>query len=171
MSFEKRRTFVKTFSKPQFHYCPLHWMFHSRTANNKLNHIHLRALRLVYSDYVSSFDELRGKNRSFSISNRNIQLLSIEICKLVDDLSPSNIKNLYNLNISHQITLNRKRDSGSLIAPGLYVRLTCNKLVSFIFFFVLEFDPIRSNASIRFMFSAFFWIIWKLIIFCLGWIV
>ena len=37
-------------------YCPLIWMFHSRTMKNKFNRIHERALRLVYSDYVSSFD-------------------------------------------------------------------------------------------------------------------
>ena len=54
-------------------------MFHSRTMNNKINRIYERAWTLVYSDYVSSFDELLKKDRSFPIHQRNIQSLAIEL--------------------------------------------------------------------------------------------
>ena len=37
MSLEKRRTLMKAFVEPQFNYCPLLWMLHSRTLNNKIN--------------------------------------------------------------------------------------------------------------------------------------
>ena len=57
------------------------WMFHSRTISNKINRIHGRALRLVYSDCNSNFDELFKKNESFSIHDRNVQTLAIEIYK------------------------------------------------------------------------------------------
>ena len=60
---------------------PLIWMFHSRTINNKINRLHERALRLVYSDYNSNFDELLKKNESCSIYDRNVQTLAIKICK------------------------------------------------------------------------------------------
>ena len=53
MSFKKRRTLMKAFIESQFNYCPLIWMFHSGIMNNKINRIHERALRLVYSDHVS----------------------------------------------------------------------------------------------------------------------
>ena len=33
----KRRIVMKTFIESQFNYCPLTWMFHSRTINNKTN--------------------------------------------------------------------------------------------------------------------------------------
>ena len=47
--------------------------------NNKyIIFIHERALSLVYSDHVSSFDELLKKNRSFSIHYRNAQSLAIK---------------------------------------------------------------------------------------------
>ena len=36
-------------------------MINSRIMNNKINRIHERALRLVYSDHVSSFDKLLKK--------------------------------------------------------------------------------------------------------------
>ena len=44
MSLEKRRIVIKTFIESQFNYCPLIWMFHSRTINNKINRLHERAL-------------------------------------------------------------------------------------------------------------------------------
>ena len=34
------------------------WMFHSLTMNKKINHLHERCLRIVYSDKTSSFEKL-----------------------------------------------------------------------------------------------------------------
>ena len=73
MNYEKRRTI-------QFGYCPLVWMFHSRGSNDRINKIHERALRAVYNDYFSSFEELLIKDnsvsqtsqKSASARNRNI---------------------------------------------------------------------------------------------------
>ena len=81
MSLEKRRTLMKAFIESQFNYCPLIWMFHSRTLNNKINRIQDRALRTVYSDYNSSFNKLLDKDGSFTIHQRNVQSLAIEIYK------------------------------------------------------------------------------------------
>ena len=52
MSFEKRKILLKTFVEPQFGYCPLTWMFHGRRVNSKINHIHERALRIIYKNNV-----------------------------------------------------------------------------------------------------------------------
>ena len=92
MSFNKRRTLMKAFIEPPFNYCPVIWMFHSRLMNNKVNRIHVRALELVYSDHVSSFDELVKKDRSFSIHHRNIQGLAVELYKFFHGLSLSFMK-------------------------------------------------------------------------------
>ena len=63
-------------------------MFHSRILNNKINRLHEKALRIVHRDYKSKFDELLGKNSSFSIYYRIIQTLAIEIFKFLNGLSP-----------------------------------------------------------------------------------
>ena len=89
---------MKVFIESQFNNCPLQWMFHSRTKNDKINRIHERALRLVYSEPVSSFDELLKKDRSSSIHHRNIQSLAIELYKFFHGLSPSTMKNVFHFN-------------------------------------------------------------------------
>ena len=110
MSFNKRRTLMKTFIESQFNYCPLIWMFHSRTMNNKINRIHKRALRLVYSDHISSFDELLKKDRSFSIHHRIIQSLAIELYKVFHGLSPSIMKNVFHFNINIPYNLRSRNE-------------------------------------------------------------
>ena len=61
MGFDKKRILLKAFVECQFGYCPLTWMFHSRKANTKINHIHERALRTVYKDNNFPFEELLRK--------------------------------------------------------------------------------------------------------------
>ena len=39
MSLKQKRILMKTFAESQFGYCPLIWMFHSRTLNSKINHL------------------------------------------------------------------------------------------------------------------------------------
>ena len=88
MDKNKLRNLMKAFIESQFAYCPLVWMFHSRALNNKINNIHERALRLVYKDNELSFQELLEMDKSFSIHERNLQKLSIEMYKVKNNLSP-----------------------------------------------------------------------------------
>ena len=75
-------------------------MFHSRTMNNKVSRIHERDLRLVYSDYSFSFDELL-QNGSFSIHDWNIQTLAIEIHTFFHGLWLSIMKNIFQVNTNN----------------------------------------------------------------------
>ena len=50
--------------------------------NNRINNIHERALRLVYNDSYSSFNNLLDKDKSVSIHMRNIQDVAIELFKV-----------------------------------------------------------------------------------------
>ena len=93
--FEKKRLIMKSFIESKFSYCPLIWMFCSRKMNRKINHIHQRAIRLVYEDYVTSFEDLLIKDKSVSIHHRNIQKVAIEMFKVKNDLCPKFIKNLF----------------------------------------------------------------------------
>ena len=73
-------------AQSQFGYCPLVWMFHSRKLNNRINGIHERSLRIVYQDHKSSFELFLLK--SFTLHERNIQALGIELYKVAHGIAP-----------------------------------------------------------------------------------
>ena len=96
MDTKKRRVLMKAFITSQFSYCPLVWMFHSRTLNNRINKIHERALRLVYkNETFLSFDDLLKRDRSVSIHQKNLQILATEIYKTKNDLGPKIMKDTF----------------------------------------------------------------------------
>ena len=72
LDLKKLRLLLKTFFDSQFKYCPVTWMFYNRTTNNKINKLHERALRLVYDDYLSAFEELLEKDNSFTVHHITI---------------------------------------------------------------------------------------------------
>ena len=70
MALENYRSLMKAFIESQFNYCPLIWMLRSRTLNNKINQIHEKALRPLYSDYNSFFYEVLDKDYTFTIHQK-----------------------------------------------------------------------------------------------------
>ena len=95
MSQDKLRIIMSAFIESQFGYCPLAWMFHSRTLNNRINRLHERALRLVYKDHHLTFGELLRKDNSFCIHHRNLQKLATEMYKVKNNLSPTLMKQVF----------------------------------------------------------------------------
>ena len=72
MSHDKLRLILRAFIESQFGYCPLVWMFHSRTLNNRINRLHERALRLVYKNSTLTFKERLSKDNSLTMYHRNL---------------------------------------------------------------------------------------------------
>ena len=58
---------MNSFFTSQFSYCPLIWMCHSRTVNNKINKLHKRCLQIIYNDKKFSFKELLETDKSVPI--------------------------------------------------------------------------------------------------------
>ena len=96
LSHDKLKIIMTTFIQSQFNYCPLIWMFHNRTLNNKINKLHKRALRLVYKNENLSFIELLDMDNSVTIHQRNLQRLAIEMYKARNELSPLPMQVLFN---------------------------------------------------------------------------
>ena len=86
---------MKAFIFSQFGYCPLLWMFHSRKLNNRLNNVHERALRIVYRDCESTFQQLLKQNKSVSMHQRNLQILATEIFTTKNGLNPVIMKDVF----------------------------------------------------------------------------
>ena len=86
LSQDKLKIIMRTFIQSQFNYCPLIWMFHSRTLNNIINKLHERALRIVYKNENLCFQELLDLDNSVTIHQRNLQKLVVEIYKVKNNL-------------------------------------------------------------------------------------
>ena len=95
MDISQRRVILKSFITSQFGYCPLIWMFHSRTLNNKINSLHERALRIAYNDRYSSYQELLEKDNSVTIHQKNLQVLAVEMFKIDKKLSPDILNEIF----------------------------------------------------------------------------
>ena len=57
--------------------------------------MHERALRIVYNDNVTSFEELWQRDQSVSIYHRNIRLLGIQIYKTRNNISSHIMNELF----------------------------------------------------------------------------
>ena len=102
MNMQKRRSVMKAFIESAFSYCPLIWMFHgNRGLENRINRLHTRALRLVYDDNISSFDQFLLKDGSVSIHHRNLQKLATEIYKFKHNLLPPIMSDIFIPKVSH----------------------------------------------------------------------
>ena len=105
-------------------------MLHFRTLNNRINRLHEGALRIVYSEYKSSFNTLLENGGSFSIHHRNTQSLAVEIYKFLPPAVMGNIIKLarppkYNLKTRQELysrnlkTVRYGTETISLLAPKI----------------------------------------------------
>ena len=71
---------MNAFITSQISYCPLVWMSHNKSMNNRINKILKKALRLGSKDEANLyFNYLLKKDKSVSIHQRNLQILATEI--------------------------------------------------------------------------------------------
>ena len=81
---------MESFIESQFGYCLLTWMFCWIKANARINHVHERALRIVYRNNNLRFDQLLQIDKSYNIRHKNIQTnanISNRIYKVKNNLS------------------------------------------------------------------------------------
>ena len=86
ININKSHILMNSFFRSQFNYCPLIWMFHSRTNNRKM-----------YDDKQSSFIKLLEKGNSVSLHQRHLQILAIEMFKVSNGLSPVLTNDIFKL--------------------------------------------------------------------------
>ena len=112
------------------------WMYCSRTVDEKINRIHHRALKLVYLDHTSSFEELLSKDGTVNIHQRNIQLVAVEMFKVLKEIGPKLVRNLFVVDRSNPNQPFRKpnikkkigKDSCCYFGPKVWNELIPNEL-------------------------------------------
>ena len=72
-----------------FNYCPLIWLFCNKGSDKKIDRAQKRALRILHSDYGSSFQSLFARSNSFTIHVKNLQKLLTEIYMSLNNMNLS----------------------------------------------------------------------------------
>ena len=72
-------------------------MCYNRSLNHKINRLHERWLRIIYSDKKSSLVELLDKDESVSIHHQNIQKLGIEMFKVLNGENPQIVNETFRI--------------------------------------------------------------------------
>ena len=87
-------TIFHTFILSNFNYCPLAWHFCSEKIPKKLEKIQERALRFVYDDFNSGYEELLIKANIPSLHIRRLRTMAIETFKILNKMSPPVLSDL-----------------------------------------------------------------------------
>jgi hypothetical protein len=102
-----KKVVIESFILANFNYCPLVWHFCTSESLKKLERIQERALRLLLNDYQSDYETLLEKSNKPTLQIRRIKLLATEIFKTINDLNPSYMKEIFELNTRRNAGVNK----------------------------------------------------------------
>ena len=90
-------TIYHSFILSNFHYCPVTWHFCSEENTKKMEKIQERALKFIYDEYDSSYENLLEKSKLSSLKIRRIRSIAVETFKIVNKQSPLYLHDLINI--------------------------------------------------------------------------
>jgi hypothetical protein len=79
-----RLTIYYSYIFSNFNYCPVTWHFCSEQNTNKMEKIQFRALKFIYDDTDSTYEELLTKSKLPTLRIRRIRTIAIETFKIVN---------------------------------------------------------------------------------------
>ena len=83
-----RLTIYYSFIMSNFNYCPVIWHFCGECNTRKIEKIQERALRFIYEDYCSTYEQLLIKSKLPSLEIRRIRMIAIEVYKIINKQCP-----------------------------------------------------------------------------------
>ena len=138
-------------------------MNRNKSINKKINNLHERALRLIYCDHSSDFQELLQRDNSVTIHHKNIQALAIMMYKVVNNVAPTIVSELFSYS-----NVNYNLRSGSPVSSTICkysVEWTGNHII--LRTKNLEYGARGNETKIIFIFFCFFFTIYFLSFFLL----
>lgn len=102
VGFKEKKILFESFVLSNFNYCPLVWHFSSQQSLEKIESIQKRALRFLYNDHTSSYEELLTKSKGCTMTTKRLRFLGIEIFKTINGLNPSYMKEIFQIKFSNR---------------------------------------------------------------------
>ena len=88
IGFKEKKVLVQSFIFSNLEYCPLVWYFPSSKSLENIEKLHERALRFLYNDHTSSYNDLLSKSDRCTMLISRQRAPCIEIFKTVNKLDP-----------------------------------------------------------------------------------
>ena len=95
LTTDGRLKVYKSFISANFSYCPVTWLFCGKVNSAKLEKLQERALRFVYNDQVSTYNDLLLQANVLSLSMYRLRFLAIEVYKCVSLKNPDYLNRLF----------------------------------------------------------------------------
>ena len=95
MGFNEKEVLLKSFVQSNFNYCPLALHFCSSKSLKKIEKIQERALRIIYNDSTSDYNQLLDKSSKASMEVKRLRNLALEIFKTLNHLNPEYTKEFF----------------------------------------------------------------------------
>ena len=89
LTLEKAKILSCSMIESQFAYCPLIWMFCSKTDMQRVEKAQYKSLQVAYNNYMATYDELLPLDNKLKIHQIHLQFLAFEIDKSKNKLNPS----------------------------------------------------------------------------------
>ena len=109
-----------SFILSNFNYCPLIWHFCGESNTKKLEKIQERALRFIYNDSYSSYENLLEKSELPSLRLRRLRSMAIEVFKIINKQTPVYLhdsvtikKSSYSFRYNNTVNMPRVNTTGS----------------------------------------------------------
>ena len=96
-----RLTIYHSFILSNFNYCPLTWHFTNESNTRKMEKIQERALRFIYEDYSSNYEQLLTKSGLVSLQIRRIRYIALETYKILNHMNPTYLHDLVKYKNNH----------------------------------------------------------------------
>ena len=116
ISQDARMAIFRSFISSNLSYSNIVWHFFSKLCSKKIEKIQERGLRIVFHDYVSTYEKLLESSKLKSVKECRLQCLVLEVFKARRGLSPSYIEELftskttpYDLHRKDQLIITQKR--------------------------------------------------------------
>ena len=88
----------KSFILSNFNYCSVVWHFCGVANSKKIEKIQERALRFVYKDFSSSYNDLLEKGDHSMLYIKRLRYMAVEVYKSLHDIGPDYLKSLLKVN-------------------------------------------------------------------------
>ena len=103
LNFEEKKTLINSYFYSDFNYCPLVWMFSSAKSLNKVESLQKRALRFLYEDYASPYEELLQKAGEENMKVNILRSFCIEIYKSINNINPTYMNEMFKLRKTRRV--------------------------------------------------------------------